>query len=1213
MPAKIKDLFDPAQDIYRAIEKVITYNANQTERLKAEISEYVVTERMEDQFASLMDSMQRAMDEGGANEVGVWVSGFYGSGKSSFTKYLGYALDDSVIVDGRPFLNLLQDRFSKQQTRQQLATLARKYPVAVVMLDLASEMLAGATMEEVSTVLYYKVLQWAGYSKNLKVAALERKLQKDGKFDEFVARVKADYGIDWVGAGQNDVLVTDTIVPSLAHAFYPDLFKTETAFSTSTSEIISFENDRVKEMLDIVREKSGKKGVLFIIDEVGQYVASRGNLILNLDGLAKNIKSLGNGKAWIFGTAQQTLTEDDSRAALNSAELFKLKDRFPLSVHLESSDIREICHRRLLGKSADGTAALDALFEKHGPELCLNTKLKDARRFDSDFGKEEFAKFYPFLPAHFDILLHLLGALAKSTGGIGLRSAIKVVQDILVGEGGGAGALAECEVGRLVSTTTLYDALAKDFQRAFPALHKAVARVEFLHPDEPDFTDAAKTIAILQALDGIVPATAENTAALMQGSVDAPSRLDAVRTAVSNMISDPSISLGEKDGRLRFFSEKLADVEQERARLSPRTSDERRIRNEVLREIFTPLPSATIHGTFLVRAGLQVLDGASEVSIAGEQDPVQIVVELADAGTYDIARDDLVRDSRQPNRARTIFLAGRRTPEMDAAVQEIYRAEEIANHHRADADAEIKDYCAAQADRSKSQREELRRLLQAALYDGSFVFRGSEAATATLGADLASAARAKTAEAGQTIFDRYPEAGIRVETSLPERFLRAAAQGLRTITSAIDPLGLVRTVGGVPSVDTAHKALKSIRDHLDIHGSSDGKRLQSVFGDPPYGWQADTVRYLVAALLSAGEIRLKLSGQTVAQPGDKAIECLRSNQAFKNVGVSLRGDARPSAEALALAAERLTALLGTDVLPLEDEIARAFSKGGPTFLSRLTKLSADLRSLSLPGAESVESLAATLSDILSNDSVDAAKTFGAQQSETNETCAWAVLAERALADGLAADVASVRRHRMEIESFSGTGALGALKADANDDFAAFDAAVAGKDFPQRVADVKTALSGLSVKTAATAKAFLDEQRAAVAAAKDEIPSLREWPELSREEQAGVLSKLDAIVFSDASDLEGLKRLRNEAFAAQSEISRLRAGVVSTGRAHAEDRRQAAAAAAAKAGAKKAEKTFSLPRTISDLSALDSVSADLAALRDELVPYESIEVTLQLKD
>ena len=156
---EIKQLFDPGKDIYRSIEKVIAYGVSQEERLKKEITEYVVTDSIDEQFNKLLLKMQAAMDAGGENEVGVWVSGFYGSGKSSFTKYLGLAFDDRIKIDGVPFIQHLQDRLKRTQTRQLLSTVAKRFPAAVLLLDLASEQLAGATMEEVSTVLYYKVLQ----------------------------------------------------------------------------------------------------------------------------------------------------------------------------------------------------------------------------------------------------------------------------------------------------------------------------------------------------------------------------------------------------------------------------------------------------------------------------------------------------------------------------------------------------------------------------------------------------------------------------------------------------------------------------------------------------------------------------------------------------------------------------------------------------------------------------------------------------------------------------------------------------------------------------------------------------------------------------------------------------------------------------------------------------------------------------------------------
>jgi len=540
---QIKNLFDPSKDIYRTIEKVITYDASQEARLKAEITEYIVTENIEEQFERLLSKMQLAMEIGGENEVGVWVSGFYGSGKSSFTKYLGLALDQSIQIEGIHFLKYLQDRMNKPQTRALLATVASRFPPAVVLLDLASEMLAGATMEEVSTVLYYKVLQWAGYSRNLKVAAFERKLKKDGRYEDFTDRIQADLGVDWYDV-QNDPLVIDSLIPEIAHEMYPALFKTPNAFNTETTDFIRFENERVEEMIDIVWEATGKEYIVFIIDEVGQYVGARPNLILNLDGLAKNLKSIGNGKVWVISTAQQTLTEDDPRASFNSPELYKLKDRFPIQIDLESSDIKEICYRRLLGKSPQGEETLGTLFDNHGQELRFNTRLQDANYYDADFDKTTFVNLYPFLPAHFDILLHLLGALAKSTGGIGLRSAIKVVQDILIEGPEGQNPVANQPTGWLATTVTLYDVLEKDIRRAAPSIHKAVGKTLIRFPDSPVHQEVAKTVAVLQIL-GNIPVTAQNVASLIHPAVDASSLRDQDEAAVKELIADAFVPFVE--------------------------------------------------------------------------------------------------------------------------------------------------------------------------------------------------------------------------------------------------------------------------------------------------------------------------------------------------------------------------------------------------------------------------------------------------------------------------------------------------------------------------------------------------------------------------------------------------------------------------------------------------------------------------------------------
>src|SRR5205823_934663 len=131
------------------------------------------------------DSFGQGVRTGDVRETSIWVSGFYGSGKSSFTKYLGFALDPDRIVDGRPFLDLLAERIDSPAIRQELRTLAAREPVAVILLDLGTEQLASSAVATVSEVLYWKVLEWAGYSKIDKVAALELRLDREGRLEQF--------------------------------------------------------------------------------------------------------------------------------------------------------------------------------------------------------------------------------------------------------------------------------------------------------------------------------------------------------------------------------------------------------------------------------------------------------------------------------------------------------------------------------------------------------------------------------------------------------------------------------------------------------------------------------------------------------------------------------------------------------------------------------------------------------------------------------------------------------------------------------------------------------------------------------------------------------------------------------------------------------------------------------------------------------------------
>jgi hypothetical protein len=1207
---EIKTLFDSNKNIYRTIEKVITYGVSQEARLKAEISEYVVTESIEEQFEKLLSKMQAAMEAGGENEVGVWVSGFYGSGKSSFTKYLGLAFDDNVKIDGVPFMQHLQDRLKKSTTKALLNTVAKRFPAAVLMLDLASEQVAGSTMEEVSTVLYYKVLQWAGYSRNLKVAAFERKLKKENRYDEFLSIFREQTnGEEWENY-RNDELVVDSLIPEIAHLMYPTLFKTPTSFSTEASEVIRFENDRVDEMLEIAREATGKEYIIFIVDEVGQYVGSRQNLILNLDGLAKNLKNIGNGKVWIIGTAQQTLTEDDPKASLNSPELYKLKDRFPIQIDLEANDIKEICYSRLLGKSPSGESELGKLFDTHGQMLRQNTKLEDARVYGADFDRKTFMDLYPFLPAHFDILLHLLGSLAKSTGGIGLRSAIKVIQDILVEGSDGTKPIADQAVGWLATTVTLYDTLEKDIRRAFPSVHQSVGKVvnNRFH-DSKIHQDIAKTVCVLQIL-GNLPITAQNITSLMHPGISDASSFDDVKQAIEALISDPIVPFGEQDGQLCFFSEKLNDIEQERATIPLRGVELRRIQNEALKEAYSPLPGTHLNGTLSVQTGLKTQSSSGiPVSLSGDRNTVQTIVEIVDPNEYDTTKVRLTDDSRHKSAQYHIYLLGRSIPEMEELTNEIYRSKEIVSKYRSEPDQEVKEYCNGQVDRAHRLQGELERLIKRSLLQGSFIFRGEVTAVESLNQDVIEASRKHLAGVAEQVFDRYAEAPHRGGTDLAEKFLRLG--NLTGVTTQTDPLGLVKTQGGRPSINTDHKAITSIRDIIERQGAIEGKRLIDSFTDAPYGWSQDTLRYLVAAMLVAGEIKLKVAGREVTVNGQQAIDALKTNNTFKPVGISLR-DERPGMEMLAKAAERLTELSGDMVVPLEDEISKATTKLLPQLQHAYGPMAEKLKAIDLPGSDRLETLSQDIKDILFTDASDAPQRLGGEDSNLYTTLKWAAELKQALEHGLEETLRALQQHRREIEMLPDSGTPGLLKSELADELDPLNERLASSDFFKHSTEFASALTHQKSRVRDAALKMGQEQQDRIKEAEQDLNRIAEWKELTSQEQNSLLADLETLRKPASEDLAGLRLLVNQEYTIQSQLQDLKTRVQKIGQQRLQEKLKEEQEEAKKAGQKKITRQLSPSKQITTLSDLDQLIRELQQMRGELQYAHEFELTFDFK-
>ena len=1131
----IRGLFDKSKAIDRRIEKVITYDASNEELLRKEVLEYVATESIEQHLENLLTRLDEGMGGGaGTVEVGVWVSGFYGSGKSSFTKYLGFALDPSKTLDGKPFLNYLQNQLRSKPVRQQLGAVAKRHPSAVIMLDLAGEQLAGATLAEISSVLYAKVMQWAGYSRDQKIAYLEFMLERDERFEEFKARIsELSNGKSWDDL-KNQPLATKALASKAAPEFYPDLFPDSKTFNDIKIEEQIQEADRVRDMLELIRRKSGVENVIIVIDEVGNYVAGRRELITNLDGLAKNIKNIGLGKVWLVATAQQTLMEDDPRAAINTQHLGQLKDRFPITIDLVASDIKEICYSRLLGKSEEGAEALAELFESAGAQLRNAVQLENTKFYKADLDKESFKKYYPFLPHHFEILLRLLGRLAKTRGGVGLRSAIKVIQDVLVEHPAGqkdVPLFADEPVGELATTVRFFNTLRPDIDRPFPHVVNGVDRAEQVFGAESLEAKASKSIAVLQILEDF-PVSRENVAAMMHPSVGSASLRDEVSKAIDALLSEKAVPLDEVDGNLRFMSEAVIDLRSEKARITPRSMDLRSIQNSTLKELFIPAPSVKLNGTRAVSTGFKIGSGASVVSLTGDKEPIQTVIQYVPESTYEKRRDECVEDSRQRSSENTIFWIGHESSDYESLALEIYRCREVYRQNRNKAaDKEVEEYLRGQDQRADELTRQLGGQMEKGLGAGSFIFRGKPRAVAELDQDIRKAVTQFLDGAAQEVFNRYSEAAQQAESGAAERFLKA--ERLDKIASKDDPLQLVK--GG--AVDTSHKAIVSIQNYLETRGQVEGRRVLDDFYAAPYGWSKDTTRYLVAAMLAAGVAKLRIGGEDITTRGDIAVAGVRNTNSFNRIGVALRDNA-PAPEALMRARERLLELTGEDVAPLEEDISKCVMRFFPDFQQRYAPLAVRLEQLSLTGVDRAQGIQENLSETLKGDASDAPIKLGSEECPLFDDLQWAREVADAFDNGIGDVVQSARDLLSQIPALPSVGATGELQAKTQTVRDEIRDYIERADFYAYMPDIKQRADTVLAEVSKSAVAFLEQLRAQLAQDTTRLQSLPEWSELASEDRTRLGQELEALGYETEATLAGIRGLMNDRYAVDSELRRI---------------------------------------------------------------------------
>lgn len=469
------------------------------------------------------------------------------------------------------------------------------------------------------------------------------------------------------------------------------------------------------------------------------------------------------------------------------------------------------------------------------------------------------------------------------------------------------------------------------------------------------------------------------------------------------------------------------------------------------------------------------------------------------------------------------------------------------------------------------------------------------------------------AEVAEQVFDRYGEAPVRAATELAEKFLRAGS--LTAISTPIDPLGLVQVNAGKASIRTDYKALVSIRDHIDRLGVVEGKSLSDRFADAPFGWSQDTLRYLLSALLLAGEVKLKVGGREVTVNGQQAIDALKTNNTFKSVGVSLRED-KPSMEMLALASTRLTELCGDLVVPLEDAISKATTKLFPTLQQRYAPLAEKLKSLSLPGVDRLDSLSRDIADVLLTDASDAPQRLGKQDSALYENLKWTAEVRNSLEQGLEQTLRDLLQHRSAIEGLPQTDIPAQLKDDLGESFAQLDQRLKQLDFHCHSADFNTRLTHLRSQVSTAATSMQSAQAERLKEAEVDLQRVPEWVELTLQEQQELLGKLEGLILQVQPNISGLQALVNRDYEIHNQVQQLKQRIERLGRERLQERIKSEQQDKEQEGAPEAKtitRSFKARARITSLSDLDAMIQALQKLKSELKFAHAFELDVQVEE
>lgn len=430
---KLKDFFQ--KDINRPIETVI--KADDQEHVLDEVVEYVVTNEVSKKIGDFFSAYN---DYQGVN--GVWISGFFGSGKSHLLKILSHVLENKEF-DGYRMGELFAEKIETDRILKADIINATKISSESILFNIDQQAQITTKQEEDALLnVFYKVFNdHMGYFGGQRhVAEFERWVDSEGKYKQFQEEYEKTTGEFWSNARRKYFApkVKDGIGQVLSKLMGGTPEKYQNIIDTIRTDASVSVDDFCTKVSDYLQTKPKGFRLNFFVDEVGQYISDNTKLMLNLQTIAETLASRTKGNSWILVTSQEDIervTGDMSKAQQN--DFSKIQARFELKIPLTSANVDEVIEKRLLNKTDPAKDILKQVWKTEQSNLETLLSFSDVGvQFRGYQGEKDFINKFPFVSYQFDLFQQSIRALSIHNAfqgkhaSVGERSMLGVFQHV---------------------------------------------------------------------------------------------------------------------------------------------------------------------------------------------------------------------------------------------------------------------------------------------------------------------------------------------------------------------------------------------------------------------------------------------------------------------------------------------------------------------------------------------------------------------------------------------------------------------------------------------------------------------------------------------------------------------------------------------------------------------------------------------------------------